>query len=59
MGNQPLSTGIPVRYSHAKKWNRDTTFYLLLILKTYETATFTLLKCQSPHTFLLLIRYPH
>ena len=35
-----------------KKWNRDTTFYLLLILKTYETATFYFTQMSKPpHLF--------
>ena len=35
-----------------KKWNRDITFYLLLILKTYETATFYFTQMSKPpHLF--------
>ena len=35
-----------------KKWNRDITFYLLPILKTYEATTFCLTQMlQPPHLF--------
>ena len=35
-----------------KKWNRDITFYLLLILKTYEIATFYFTQMSKPpHLF--------
>ena len=35
-----------------KKWNRDIIFYLLTIIKTYETVTFCLTQIpQSPHLF--------
>ncbi len=27
-------------FKHEKKWNRDITFYLIPIIKTYETQTF-------------------
>ena len=55
MGIQPFIYGHSYAFStREKKWNRDITFYLFPILKTYESATLCLTQSYSPHTFLLL-----
>ena len=42
-----------------KKWNRDITFYLLPILKTYEATTFCLTQMlQPPHLFTAGSNFP-
>ena len=49
---QIFCSPIPVHFSHAKKWNRDITFHLLPIIKTYEAATFFLNPMLQPtHLF--------
>jgi len=54
MDIQPFIYGHSGAFStREKKWNRDKTFYLLPILKTYKVATFCL--TPMPHTTHLLL----
>ena len=53
MGIQPFIYGLfRAFFTREKKWNRDITFYLMPIIKTYEAATFDLTPMlQPPHLF--------
>ena len=53
IGIQPFIHGLSRAFStHEKKWNRDITFYLIPIIKTYETVTFFLTPMLlPPHLF--------
>ena len=53
IGIQPFTYGHSCAFStREKKWNRDITFYLMPIIKTYEAATFDLPPMlQPPHLF--------
>ena len=65
IGIQPFIYGLSRAFStREKKWNRDITFYLFPIHKTYEAATFGLIQMLLPLNFfitepILCLKYRH
>ena len=65
IGIQPFIYGLSRAFStREKKWNRDITFYLFPIHKTYEAATFGLIQILLPPNFfitepILCLKYRH